>query len=66
MNYYIKNIHINRLYHLHDLDIPIADEQTPHLIVTGKNGSGKTTIIECLKIIQELFSMKFLSNNLIL
>ena len=31
----------------------------------GPNGSGKTTIIECLKIIQQLFSMKFLSNNLI-
>lgn len=48
MNYYIKNIHINRLYHLHDLDIPIADEQTPHLIVTGKNGSGKTVLLNAI------------------
>lgn len=27
MNYYIKNIHINNLYHLHDFDISIADEK---------------------------------------
>ena len=42
MNYFIKNIHINKLFHLNDIDIPIADEKCPHLIITGKNGSGKT------------------------
>ena len=41
------------------------DEFSSILGIYGQNGSGKTTIIECLKIIQQLFSMKFLSNNLI-
>lgn len=48
MNYYIKNIHINQLYHLHDFDIPIADEKTPHLMLTGKNGSGKTVLLNAI------------------
>ena len=41
------------------------DEFSSILGIYGQNGSGKTTIIECLNIIQQLFSMKFLSNNLI-
>lgn len=48
MNYYIKNIHVNQLYHLHDFDIPIADEKTPHLMLTGKNGSGKTVLLNAV------------------
>lgn len=48
MNYYIKNIHVNHLYHLHDFDIPIADEKTPHLMLTGKNGSGKTVLLNAI------------------
>ena len=46
MNYFIKNIHINKLFHLNDIDIPIADEKCPHLIITGKNGSGKTVLLK--------------------
>lgn len=48
MNYFIKNIHINKLFHLKDLDIPIADKKYPHLIITGKNGSGKTVLLNAL------------------
>lgn len=48
MNYYIKNIHINQLYHLQNFDIPVADEQTPHLMLTGKNGSGKTVLLNAI------------------
>lgn len=48
MNYYIKNIHVNQLYHLRDFDIPIADEKTPHLMLTGKNGSGKTVLLNAI------------------
>ena len=48
MNYYIKNIHINKLFHLNDIDIPIADEKCPHLIITGKNGSGKTVLLNAI------------------
>ena len=48
MKPYIKNIHINNLFHLHDLDIPIADDKNPHLIITGKNGSGKTVLLNAI------------------
>jgi len=48
MNYFIKNIHINELFHLKNFDIPIADEQTPHLMITGKNGSGKTVLLNAI------------------
>lgn len=48
MNNYIDNIHINKLYHLEDFDIPIAKRQYPHLIITGKNGSGKTVLLNAI------------------
>ena len=48
MNYFIKNIHINKLFHLENFDIPIADKKYPHLIITGKNGSGKTVLLNAV------------------
>lgn len=66
MNYFIKNIHINELFHMKDLDIPIADEKYPHLIITGKNGSGKTVLlnavadfIEIIKRDNSLFFLQY-------
>lgn len=67
MNYFIKNIHINELFHLKDLDIPIANEKYPHLIVTGKNGSGKTVLLNAISNyfnnIKEDTSLSFLRAN---
>lgn len=64
MNYFIKNIHINKLFHLNDIDIPIADEKCPHLIITGKNGSGKTVLLNAIadffEIIKNDASLHFL------
>lgn len=48
MNYYIKKIHINELFHLRNIAIPIANEKAPHLIITGKNGSGKTVLLNAM------------------
>ena len=48
MNYFIKNIHVNKLLHLENFDIPIADVNYPHLIITGKNGSGKTILLNAI------------------
>jgi len=48
MNYFIQNIHINKLHHLNDFDISIRDDKFPHLIITGKNGSGKTVLLDSI------------------
>ncbi|MBR5911540.1 MAG: AAA family ATPase [Bacteroidales bacterium] len=67
MNYFIKNIHINKLFHLENFDIPIANEKYPHLIITGKNGSGKTVLLNAIATffdnIKDDTSLSFLRAN---
>lgn len=48
MNYFINKIHINKLFHLNNVDIPIEKKKYPHLIITGKNGSGKTVLLNAI------------------
>lgn len=48
MNRYISEIRINHLFHLQNISIKIADEESPHLILTGKNGSGKTVLLNAI------------------
>ena len=48
MNKFIKNIKVNKLLHLHNFNIPISDDEYPHLIITGKNGSGKTVLLNAI------------------
>lgn len=46
---FINRIHIDHVRHLRDITIPISDDDGPrHLIFTGKNGSGKTSVINAL------------------
>lgn len=47
-NTFISKIHINNVRHIKDFDIPISDTERKHLIITGKNGSGKTSLLEVL------------------
>ena len=48
MSRYIKNIHINKVRHLRDINIPLDKEDYPHLMITGKNGSGKTSLLNAM------------------
>ena len=48
MNRYIKNIHINKVRHLRDINIPLEKEDYPHLMITGKNGSGKSSLLNAI------------------
>ena len=48
MNRYIKNIHINQVRHLKDINIPLEKDAYPHLMITGKNGSGKTSLLNAI------------------
>ncbi|MBQ8118466.1 MAG: AAA family ATPase [Lachnospiraceae bacterium] len=45
---YIKKIWIDKVRHLERITIPIADQEKKHLILTGKNGSGKTSLLQAL------------------
>ncbi len=45
---FITNLEIKKVRHLKDISIPLSENQIKHLILTGKNGSGKTSVIEAL------------------
>lgn len=46
---FITNIHINKVRHLQDFAVPLSETERKHLIITGKNGSGKTSVVEALR-----------------
>lgn len=57
---YITNIHIHSVRHLKNIDIELDSEQMKHLIITGKNGSGKTSLLDELsKVFNEMNYMDF-------
>lgn len=45
---FITNLEINKVRHLENVSISLDEKQKKHLIFTGKNGSGKTSVIEAL------------------
>lgn len=48
MENFITRIHVNKIFKLTDLDISIADNEMQHLLITGKNGCGKTSLLNAL------------------
>lgn len=46
---FIKSIHINNVRHLESVNIPISSTERKHLILTGRNGCGKTSVLQSLK-----------------
>ena len=55
--YFISEIDIEKLYHLSDITIELDTTKRQHLLLTGKNGSGKTSLLlkiqEFLRAINE-------------
>ena len=49
-NIFIHKIDINKVRHLRNIEITLSDSKRKHLILTGKNGSGKTSLLKELKI----------------
>lgn len=47
---YITNIEINHVRHLKNIEIPLSKDRMKHLIITGKNGSGKTSLLDALAV----------------
>lgn len=49
MEHYITEIRIEKLRHLSDIIISLNMEQRQNLMITGKNGSGKTSLLVALQ-----------------
>lgn len=50
MDYYIRNCRINKVRHLSGIDINLRKKDSMrHLILTGRNGSGKTSVLEAVR-----------------
>lgn len=47
-NIFISNIKIENVRHLKNITIPLTREKCKHLIFTGKNGSGKTSVLQAI------------------
>ena len=48
---YITQLCIRKVRHLKDIMIPVSSPEKPekkHIIITGKNGSGKTILLDAL------------------
>ena len=49
MEHFIKEVRINEVRHLKNITIKLNPEKRQHLILTGKNGSGKTSVLLAMK-----------------
>lgn len=49
MEHFITSIHINEVRHLKNIEIKLNSKKRQHLILTGKNGSGKTSVLRAMK-----------------
>lgn len=47
---FITDIKINQVRHLKNIEIPLSEGKMKHLIITGKNGSGKTSLLDALAV----------------
>lgn len=45
---FISEINIKKVRHLENLNIPLSKTERKHLVLTGKNGSGKTSVLEAM------------------
>lgn len=48
MDNFLTSIKVNKIYHLQDFTIPLDGKEKKHLILTGKNGSGKTVLLNAM------------------
>jgi predicted ATP-binding protein involved in virulence len=42
---FITAIHVKKVCHIEDFAIPLSETERKHLVITGKNGSGKTSLL---------------------
>lgn len=49
MKYFITDVEIKKIRHLEGITIPLSKNEAKHLILTGRNGSGKTSVLEMVR-----------------
>lgn len=47
--HFITEIEIDKLRHIENINIALSEDKRQHLILTGKNGSGKTSVLQRIK-----------------
>ena len=62
-NIFITKIHVGKVRHLQNFDIEVSDKDRKHLILTGKNGSGKTSLLEQMSSVMFDIGKKFVKNQ---
>ena len=62
MEHFIASIHINEVRHLKNIEIKLNPEKRQHLILTGKNGSGKTSLLLAMKTYLAAINKKQFNN----
>jgi predicted ATP-dependent endonuclease of OLD family len=45
---FITHIRVDKVRNVKNLDIPLSGDERKHLIITGKNGSGKTSLLKAI------------------
>ncbi len=52
-NSFITNIEVEKSRNLVDFNIPLSEKEPKHLVITGPNGSGKTSLLESINMFLE-------------
>lgn len=48
---FITDLTIEKVRHLENIEIPLSSGELKHLIITGKNGSGKTSVLDAMALL---------------
>ena len=48
MSIFLTQIQVNKIFHLENISIDIDMKEKKHLIITGKNGSGKSSLLKAI------------------
>lgn len=49
-NLFVSSVKINKVRHLSNVVIDLSKKEKKHLIITGKNGSGKTSLLDAIAV----------------